>query len=447
MKLIIYDQLKRHWGSYFSFFLAAFVFGVLVPELRVIPPLSFFVLLVIANIPLSELLGGYARIALSLPLTAQLIGRTFWWLSVGLMSLSLIFFSGLGMVIRSHDLNDLQQNSIVWLHLVIMGSLGFGAVFWLFSGGPRRSSKNWKENLPGQVYGYVSFGTLVGGAYLLYKIHISLELKFIIISSFCGVLTILGWLRAEGLVTDYGEYQYEIPDSDKSNETTKSVTGYGGIPYLITKLGARLFFLGILLMATIVGWSALKGHYFRSTDIPSFAPMLQLYFIFACLSVLSSIMLHLKFLRTLPITSKKLAAVILGLVLTSLLFFGGMILLFMWLKLGEIKALSLFKTYLLGVPPVCVLATAALWLGEKRIIRILTVAVIFIITIIPLIYQLTFGVLNSGKQDLPLWIVIGFPLFSFVAALFAISHLLERNSLIYRIRPDDVNRAMGTNWS
>ena len=100
--------------------------------------------------------------------------------------------------------------------------------------------------------------------------------------------------------------------------------------------------------------------------------------------------------------------------------------------------MSLFKSYLLGLAPVCVLAIGTVAYGEKREGLTALIVLAAFGSLMPLIYQLTW-------KELPLGIVVGVPIIGFLLALSAIRHLLETNGMAYQVRLDTFSRTLGTN--
>jgi hypothetical protein len=444
MKLIIYDQLRRHWLSWTSCSLMFLMLGAMLPELKDSYLFMGYFLIVFPDSFRSELRDGYARMALSLPLTARQIGRTFWWLSVGLLSLSMFLFSGLGMLIRNSHLRDTYNVSRLWFHVVLIVSLFFGSGFWIFSGAPARSAKDWKKNLPRQIYGVAFFGLLIGGGYLLCAIAFSFETKFLIVSSFCAILAILGWQRAEGLVVDHGRNRQEMSDSGTLEEFTKPISGYGGIRFLVAKLSVRFMSATIFVAVSGIGLAALldskRSNWWNISYL--YSPLANLFYVVLITAFITSIISHLKFLRVLPLTSRQLGATLIGFTVLPVLIFGTVLALLIFPCAGVVGSLSVFKTYVLFLPPAFVLAIALVWNPERRWLGIIGVVIVVFISALPFIVQAScssYIIEHSEKghqtvADIPYWIVIGFPALSFPVAILMISRLLERNSMTYRSR-------------
>ena len=99
---------------------------------------------------------------------------------------------------------------------------------------------------------FTNFG-LLKKILLRFISFLTYEIKFIITVLFCGILTVRGWLRAEGLVVDYGGYRFQGIDSGGPEEIVKPATKYGGILFLTTFIGLR-FFCGAILVVVFFDW-------------------------------------------------------------------------------------------------------------------------------------------------------------------------------------------------
>jgi hypothetical protein len=140
------------------------------------------------------------------------------------------------------------------------------------------------------------------------------------------------------------------------------------------------------------------------------------------------IAVHQKFLRSLPLTSKDLATIILCLPVVPVLILFGIIALIDIQILGVSAAMYELEGQLLFLAPICVFATALVWNNDKKFLRFVIVLIVFSLSIIPAICHLFW---TSGK-GLPLWMIIAYPLVSFLLALYIINRLLTRNDMTYR---------------
>ena len=154
-------------------------------------------------------------------------------------------------------------------------------------------------------------------------------------------------------------------------------SGYGGFPYMIMRFGLFYLTTAVFLIATIVciyGIVARLDHTAKWSDIV--APGLlefQLWLFILCFVQTMIMGTHLKFLRSLPLTSKQLAATILCTSILPVLIIGGSWVLFFLIKPGvvpAVSAVSILKFGLLNLAPACVLTTGIIWYNEKHFRRV-----------------------------------------------------------------------------
>jgi hypothetical protein len=447
MKQLIFDKLRRLWWVWLALGLFSLILGLLLPvTLKASHFQNWWMvcyLFAFSNAT-TELSKGYGRIALTLPFTTRQIGQTLWFVSVGIPTILLAGFSGLGVLIVAPE--SQSGTLLAWVQMVFMGGLFFGTAFWLFSGAPLNPSAKRQHRFFSENSGAIIWLALIGAGVFLYKSKWDNEAKYAVVCLLGLIFTILGWLHAEGLVVDYGEYRRDASGETQTNRTFRPCSGFGGIRFLITNSLARLMGIAVLILAFLGIINCWTAHGFNWLNFSQGLPMSQLWIFFLVIGSLTQMLLHLKFLRTLPLTTKQLAGVILTIALLPLLLSSGILAAIVGLIQGAPIGLSLFKAFLLGLAPTCVLVTAAVWHDERRFGRIVVVVTVFLITIIAPIYQAATGISNSGVKDLPLYFVIGYPLLFIFLAMLAISHLLETNPMTYKIRPQDV-KGFGQNWS
>jgi hypothetical protein len=447
MKQLIFDKLQRLWWVWLAYSSIFLILGCSLPttfETSHPQSLWWLIYLFIFGNSAAELGKGYGRIALTLPFTTRQIGQVLWFISVGIPTILLAGFSGLGVLIVAPE--SQSGTLLAWVQMVFMGGLFFGTAFWLFSGAPLNPSAKRQHRFFSENSGAIIWLALIGAGVFLYKSKWDNEAKYAVVYLLGLIFTILGWLHAEGLVVDYGEYRRDASGETQTNRTFRPRSGFGGIRFLITNSLARLMGIAVLILAFLGIINCWTAHGFNWSNFSQGLPMSQLWVFFLVIGSLMQMMLHLKFLRTLPLTTKQLAGVILTIALLPLLLSSGIVAVIIGLIQSVPISLSLFKTSLLGLAPACVLVTAAVWHGERRLGRIIIMAILFFITAIAPIYQATTGISNSGAKDLPLYFVIGYPLLFIFLAMLAISHLLETNSMTYKIRPQDM-KGFGQNWS
>lgn len=400
---------------------------------------------------------GCARVLRSLPLTARQIGRAYWWLIVGASTLLFAVFSAMGILIVRLEgtyakfLGTWLQMFIatdphdkflgIWLEAVLAGGLLCGSLFWLMTGAVwgaalARTGEPWRKRFLRQFYALAFAIALVAGIYFICKSAISIIDKAVIAYLFGLVFSVLGWFRAKILFIDQNSFRGNVAGTGMPGRKFEPRPGYGGVPYLIIRFG--LFHLAVvaLMIASLVcvsGIAAWLDHTAKLSDIV--APALlefQFWLFLLCFCQTMILGTHLKFLRSLPLTSKQLAATILCLAIVPVLIIGGPWILLFLIEPGVVPAVSalfLVKFCILNLAPVCVLTTGVVWYNEQ-FRRIVGIVLVWIVSIVPLIYQLA----TASGGGLPTCVIIAIPVLSVFIALFAIRHLLERNETAYRMK-------------
>lgn len=300
------------------------------------------------------------------------------------------------------------------------------------AGGPRRRFYLWK------FYACAFAIALFGGIYFLCKSTMNITDKVVIAYIFGLVFSVLGWFRAESLFIDTSSIRRDTAGARISQGRFTPRPGYGGVSYLIIRFG--LFYLSVvaLLIAVVIavnGIAAWQDHrpVSWSDAVSTTLVQVHIWLLLMCLVQTMMVAPHLKFLRSLPLTSRQLAATIFCMALLPVLIIGGLWFSFFLIKPEALSAVSVLKYFLLELTPIFVLVTGVVWYNERHFTRIMGVVLAWIVSMMPLIYQLA---TNHGGNGLPMGIIIALPVLSLLLALFTISRLLERNEMTYRINFD-----------
>ena len=459
MKRIILDQFERRWLMWTLFSLVSVTAGLVLGVERDIR-ISGAVFISFSIAPMDWGLGC-PRVLLSLPFTARQIGRAYWWLTVCASTLLFAVFSAVGILIvgqaqtygkflgpwlQMFIATDSRDKFLgIWLETVLAAGLLCGSIFWLMSGAIwgaalSRAGEPWRKRFPRQFYACAFAIGLLGGIYFLCRSTINIRDKIVIAYLFGFVFSVLGWFRAKSLFVE-SIFRPDVARAGVARRKFEPRPGYGGVPYLI--IGFCLFYLAAvsLLIASVIGlgnimaWLTHRAAW--SEVLPPALGEVQFWLFLICLFQTMIIGTHLKFLRSLPLTSNQLAATILCLAFLPVLIIGGPWILFVLMEPGVLSALSILKFCLLNIAPACALTTGVIWCNEQ-FRRIAGVGLAWIVSIVPIIYQLA----TASRGGLPIWIVIAVPVLSICIALFSIRRLLERHETTYRIKFD-----MPPNWS
>lgn len=456
MTRIILDNFRRRWWMWALLCLLFVAAGLVLAIER---DIRVSAVVFISIWPVTFDWGfGSVRVLLSFPFTARQIGRAYWCLSVCAPTLLFALFSAVGILIVSLEgtyakylgtwlamfiATDPQAKFLrLWLETVLAGGLICGSTYGLmcaaiWSAARSKMGEPRRKRLRRQFCAWASIVALAGGMYLLYKSTISITDKAAIVYFFGFIFSVLGWFSAEKLFIGQSSTRPDVPDAGDSNMPVGKFTprsGYGGVPYLIMRF--CVFYLGIvaLLVGLVIGMSGIAAWLSKETHLSEIVSPglgeLQFWLFLMCLIQAIILGTHLKFLRSLPLTSKQLAATILCISILPVLIIGGSWILFFLAKPVVFSALSALKFCLLNLAPVCVLTTGVIWYNEKPFRRITGIILAWIVSIVPLIYQMA----TAGRGGLPIWIIIALPVLSLIIALITIIRLLERNEMTYRIK-------------
>jgi hypothetical protein len=443
MKRIILDHFQRRWFMWAAFCMVNFIMGLLLINLGETVPSFFYMVLAFIlgpNLWLSELQKGYPRVVLGLPLTAQQIGRTLWWLSVGFASMLLVGFSLLGII--SARLFSLTNNLSfgAWMLYVFINAFLYGTVFWLFSGASSHPSDNWRKKTGAYFYSVAMWVLVIGGIYFFSKDVYPTAIKLTAFFLVCGTLSILGWFRAEGLIVEYGEHRAASQQPKNSHGQFKAPNGFGGIPFIFGTAFFRVWGMGIILLIVmnLVGlftkhqfnWHHLTQGFSNGNAFPFF-------FIFMILSFALSD--NLRFLRTMPVSSARLAATLLSVYILPLLTVCLAITALAWAETGAVECVSFFKLELLAVSPVSVFVAVSIWNTDGNFIKTILLVILIVAAFAPAFYQLT----CMFSRGLPFWFIILFNIVIVSISYWSTCQIIAKSSSAYLARQNQ----LGNRWS
>jgi hypothetical protein len=429
MKHLVWDKFRRLISTWIVLGLAGLIFGAEAPELHSAPFKSWWLIYMWSLSPgVTELGRGYGRVLLTLPFTIRQAGRFLWFVAVVMPTLVIACSSALGILMRVPWLPSTAGLFTLWLQIVLMGGLLFGSTFCIFSS-PPSFSQDPSRRTAQQVYGVIFLIGILAFGYWLYKSPVSSQIKYLVTCLPGVAFTILGWHRAEHLLVDYGEYRQIAPVVKKNSGTPTQESGFGGIPFLAaTSVGRQLVVVTVIVVIT----SVVLVHDRDQLVTSMMLYMSLLIFAFSSIGEMTRLLSHLKYLRTLALTSRQLAALFLSLTLLPFLILSIITASAMSLLLGVVAGLSCLKVCILGLAPVCVMITAAVWNSENRGSRIILAAIALAISLIAPVYQAA-----ASGTGLPILFIVAYPIVFLVLALVIISHLIESNDMTYRMRALD----------
>lgn len=444
MKRLILDQFKRRWFLWALFCFVHTFFGSInygMSGSDFIFPAAF---ILGPNIWLMDLQRGYSRVALTLPYTARQIGRTWWWISVGFAAILMIAFSFLGMTV--HVLFSEKEFLFVkWLEYVTANILLYGSLFWFFSGSNLNlPSIDWQKKIQRLLVGGLYLAILGGCVYLLFNMQKSaVEMAVFYVCTLA--MTILGWLRAESMIANYGEYRNASQQPKNSRGQFKVPNGFGGIPFFFATAFFGAWGFGILFLIIMNLFDFVIKHQFDwhhlTRSIDDGGAFFPFFFVFIFIRSGFALSQNLRFLRTIPISTAGLAATLLSALILPLLTLCLAFTALAWKETGSAEYISFFKIELLAVAPVSVFIAVSIWNTQANFIKTVLLVIAILAPLTPAFYQLT----CMDGRGLPFWFVIPFSGAMAGISFCSTCQIIAKSSSAYRPRQNQLATRWG--WS
>jgi hypothetical protein len=271
-----------------------------------------------------DLQRGFTRGLMALPVTAGQIGRAWWLSTVGVPASLLASATALSAIVRLEG----GQTGLLFLNCLIQ-ILFLGSLFYILSLMPAGYQGTWQEKVRGGFLGALWGLSFSGGILLFGDFSWSNPFKAEVFMAVGAVLTVAGWFRAERMVLQRGAFRVGAQVTPSGSAQYKAPAGFGGLPFLWQRLLLRLGWFGlgligwalgtIVLIGVMEGRSPESSRHFLERETPMVG-MWSLIFVYMYL-VLPT-MTHLRFLRTLPISTSVLAATLVLFPIGSVLIFG-----------------------------------------------------------------------------------------------------------------------------
>jgi hypothetical protein len=254
-----------------------------------------------------------------------------------------------------------------------------------------------------------------------------------------GLLTVVSWFRAEqfnlGRAEPFnpGRAGIRLTPLPSTNPSTyhRPPEGYGGIRFLISTTFVRIFLwvaAMIALMALLQQWQFQAMP--RYVSISTFAAMGSLMscgfiIVFQFLPVLR----QLRFLRTLPTSATRLAAVMISIVILPLIALGALAAGGAWLALGSAAGLTVLKSYTFILAPASLCVFFAVWRGDGMQAYALMAITLFGLQLVQLPLQTAFHYL-----ELPFSLCCSIAAICVLLAFLLTRYALMRSSHTYRVQ-------------
>jgi hypothetical protein len=326
-----------------------------------------------ANLLSFDLRRGIVRAVAPLPLTAGQIGRSWWLVTVAIPAIALaaLLFSGAGTFYHFHPSKVFPVDRLALAS--VFNLMWLGTTCTAIFSATRGSYRSWREFASTGVFSLLS-GVMILGGMVYFQDASKHSFKCALLLGVGGLLTVVSWFRAEQFSLgragpfNLGRAGIRLTPLPSTNRSTphRPPKGYGGIRFLISTTFVRIFLWAvpmIALMALLQQWQGQAIPPYMA--ITMFAVMgsfmsCGLIIVLQFLPVLR----QLRFLRTLPISATRLAAVMISIVILPLIALGVLAAGGAGLALGTPAGLTVLKSFTFILAPASLCVFFAVWRGD-----------------------------------------------------------------------------------
>jgi len=399
-----------------------------------------------ANLLSFDLRRGIVRAVAPLPLTARQIGRSWWIATVPLpaIALAVLLFSGAGTLYHFHPTKVFPAGRLAWASIFNLMWLGSTCTAILSS--TRGPYRNWRDAASTSVFSLLTTIMILGGM-IYFQDASKHPFKCALLLGIGGLLTVVSWFRAEQLnlgraepfnLGRAGTRLIPLPSTTPSTPP-RPPKGYGGIRFLISTTFVRIFLwvaAMIALMALLQQWQgqAMPPH-LAITMFAGVGSFMSCGFIivFQFLPVLR----QLRFLRTLPTSATRLAAVMLSIVILPLIALGVLAAGGAGLALGTPAGLTVLKSFTFILAPGSLCVFFAVWRGDGMQAYALLAITLFGLQQVQLRLQTAFHYL-----ELPLSLCGAIAAICVLLAFLLTRYALVRSSRTYRVQANPLGNIL-----
>ena len=391
MKRLILDYFRRWWWILALGAVFAFVQGWFIAD-NAKYAFEFWIFLIAiwmgALLLNFDLQRGVARTIVALPLTAKQIGRSWWLATVAIPAIALaaLLFLGAGTFRYFYPNKVFPAGRLAMASLFVLPWLGttFTSIYGMNNDLFRHS----RERTCAIFFSLLSTIMLFGGMLTLQNAS-KQPFKFAILMGVGTLLTMAGWFRAERFVLGRAGFRLAAIRYKDPRGQHRATGGYGGIPFLISTTFVRIFLYVaamIALMALLWQWN---GPQHQALGL--FAAMgsfMSCWFII--FYQLMPTLRQLRFLRTLPISTTRLATVMIAITILPLIALGTLVTGVAGLSLGTPAAITALKSYTFILAPASLCVFFAVWRGAGMQTSALLLVTLFGFYMVPLWLQVFF---------------------------------------------------------
>ena len=201
-----------------------------------------------------DLQRGLARVLSTLPVTTKQIGRALWLASIAIAALGLTVIGFLSLLVFSIGTTKAMPFGS-YLVACAIAAPTFGAMFGAMTFMRTATPDTFIDRI-GNVFSNIFLMLPIFGLLFFDKTNPNLTVMGLIFAALT-TLTVVGWFRAGQLVSNRAGFRIVTRHSKKQTWQYKSRTGFGGIPFLITKTTGQVFLMYLIIVVVMLGVSML----------------------------------------------------------------------------------------------------------------------------------------------------------------------------------------------
>jgi hypothetical protein len=438
VKRIILDYYRRWWLGVLAiliahFFLERYSLKQSAASEMLLKIFSCQILMFLGFILVGDLVRGQGRVLATLPVTARQAGRALWIASVLIPGIALAAISVTSLLLFSNSFAEIWAAG----HLIhwILPPVVLGATFGSFTLKPTTITSKFAAAVRGATAPLTFFFPLAAWFYLQDR-NIAPVAASLLISALV-FLTVLGWVRAGRMVSAAPALRFASASQSKLVPSPLSVSGFGGMRYLVQRTLVRSVLTGLAIILVFVVVVAFMSGRNQSLNFPAtmvgaingvFTP-----FFFILMMECTQLAQQIRFLRTLPISPSSLTAILIMLPLVSIAAVGTILAILMITLAGQTTLAPLLHGFVTIAGIAALGVAVVVWRGLDSLTYLLLFLLIAGGPIFSLIMLFAFSI-----NHIPAWIsTVLSPVL--VALSWVLTRwLVSRSSAAYRVRPSSI---------
>jgi len=441
MKPLILDHLKR-WGWVWGL-IGLIQFGISFntdPHRAILHfqlPIFLGALLLMV-----DLQRGLSRALLTLPVSIRQVSRTLWWVAVGLPALFLTALITLAAILAhvTGIVKELPYEYYVFNGVATL--LWLGSIFLILTGMPGRPPVGFREQVQAALFGGFWGLSFVGAFFLFDDFHFRTT-KGMLVMIFGTAFTLAGWFRAEHLVRQRAAGRAASPRLRNVQPQYRVHTGFGGLPYLWRTLLIPVGYIGLLFLGVLLFWGVIallktqrlgQSHMSPLQWVDAMTIPIGTFSIVGALIILLPMITHLRFLRTLPISSDTIAATLVFAPVALIIAMGAFVAALTRFSSGVSTGLFIPQSCLFGVLFVSIGVPLIVWRG-------LSMGSYFVLVLMAMAGNILPVLAHAAKSSPLEFLCIS--ILAIVSAFIITRFVLAQSSQPYRVRLTTVGQWQG----